>query len=69
MNTVFMLMKCLVVATYNLILVPLGGVGFFFCFFSFCGLFGGQEKKKKAKEFREIKWGQAPHALKKQQTV
>lgn len=30
MNSVFMLMKCLVVATYNLILVPLGYNSFFF---------------------------------------
>lgn len=33
MNSVFMLMKCLVVATYNLILVPLAYNFFFFFFF------------------------------------
>lgn len=36
MNTVFMLMKCLVVATYNLILVPLG-YNFFFHPVAFLG--------------------------------
>lgn len=31
--------------------------------------FWGQEKKKTAKGFRGCEWGQAPHALKKQQIV
>lgn len=61
MNTVFMLMKCLVVATYNLILVPLG-----YNFFSILWPFWEQEKKgKRAKGFEECARGQAPHVLKK----
>lgn len=49
MNTVFMLMKCLVVATYNLILVPLG----YNFFFPSCGLSGS--RKRRGREQRDLK--------------